>query len=134
MGKLTTYLVVLSVTLLSFHFFGLVTGGTPISVLLSLLLKPANIIDSTFYTQLAATVGVLLVASGVTVLGLYVAQATELIAKAGIASFIITGVVWDLLVVFNKLAEIHIALAAFLISPLLVLAVFAAFEWLFGRD
>ena len=130
MGKLTTYIILLSVTIATFHFFGLIED-TPISILLNLVLDPQSIINTSFYTKVLTAIG--LIASVGIVIGLYVAQKTELIIKATLAPFLLA-MGWDLIVVFNQIALLHIALATLLISPLVIVWFLTVIEWIGGKD
>lgn len=130
MGKLTTYLIFISVLIILYNLFGLI-ADTPISILLSLLTNPQNIRTSTFYQLTLATIT--LISTVGIIIGTFLAQKTELIVRGGIASFMIL-VGWDMVVFFNTLNNINSALAVLLVSPLIITYVLVVVEWLTGID
>ena len=130
MGKMIKYVLLLSLVLLLFHFGGLIED-TPVSVLIKLLLNPKSIVKENFYVVIAAALA--FVATAGIIIGSLATTRTELVVKVGVVEFLIV-IGWDLLVIFNKLALMNIALATLIISPLLIVYLLTAVEWWMGRD
>lgn len=130
MGKMTKYVLLLSVVLLLFHFGGLIED-TPISVLIDLLLNPKSLATSNLYTLIAAALTA--VATAGIIIGSLASTRTEIVVKAGVVEFLIV-IGWDLIAIFNKLAEMNVSVATLIISPLLIVYLLTAIEWWMGRD
>lgn len=129
-NKLTTYLLILSVVLLLFHFAGLI-ANTPISFLLNLLVNPQNVQASTFYTVIYAAIAGFAI-TGI-VIGTFSRARTDLIAKAPIA-ILLVAFAWDLVAVFGVVRQVNAALAALVLSPLIIVFILAVVEWWGGHD
>jgi len=126
MGKLTTYIAILSTVIIGFHFAGLI-GDTPISWLMDLLLNPEEVSSHAWYTT---AFGVFALFSGVAiiVIGTLVPDRLEKAATIGLASLI--GIlIFDLVSIFNVLALSSLPLAIFVMSPLIVIFVLTVVEW-----
>ena len=130
MGKMTKYVLFLSVVLLLFHFGGLVED-TPLSILIGLLLNPKSIVTSNLYTLVIAAI--VAVATVGIIIGSLATTRTELVVKAGVVEFLVI-IGWDLISIFNVLALMNVALATLIISPLIIIYFMTAIEWWMGRD
>lgn len=134
MGKLTTYLLVMSGIMLLMYYGGMIDGT---DTLLTLLLNPQNISFSSFFTDnivavieglAAAAVGLVLIASG----------KPELAAMSVLAVYI-GDLAFNFIRVFSKLASIGAAegastgpytpLAVLLFAPLILLFCVTLAEW-----
>ena len=132
MGRLVTYIGILSVTLLIFHFAGLIQN-TPSQSLLNLLLHPQDFNASTFFTSLS---GILTLFAGGTaiIVGSLFSQKIIQGAKLGFTSFLLIVVAIDLIAVFNIVRQTNIMLATIALSPLFVIFIITVLEWWEGKD
>jgi len=131
MGKIIWYVGILSVTLLLFHFGGLIED-TPLSYLINLLIDPANAETSTFYSKLA---GVLTAFAGgaAIIIGIFAPSKVEQATTIALTSFLFT-IGWDMVAIFNVIKQASIPLATLIISPLLVIYLLTVIEWWRGKD
>jgi len=133
MGKLIVYIMILSITLGAYYFAELIPGTTT-AFLLDKVIHPQNIKTTDFFSL--AVEGLTALATGATtiVIGLYLSKQVDVCIKAGLAVAILFTIGWDLIRIFNQLAQLHIALATLLISPLIIGYVFTIIEWISGHD
>lgn len=129
MGKLTTYILMMSGLTLLFYFTGL-TDNTINSTLLTLLLNPSNLSTSALGTQIS------LVLIGIATAGIVIgffSQNSELILIAPFTIWLL-GVLWDFLSVANKVYSVNPVIAILFFSPLLLLFGVTIVEFWRGRD
>jgi len=128
MGKMTTYLLVMSGIMVLMYYGGLIDGG---DTLLTLLLNPAGITYSNFFQTNIISVIEGLAALGVTI-GLALSGKPELGVMGGLAIFI-ADLGFNFVKVFVKLASMgggnYLPLAVILFAPLLVLFGLTIAEW-----
>jgi len=131
MGKITTYLIMISLLVIGFHYAGLITD-TPISFLLDALLNPQNLQTNSWYVQIA---GILAGFGGVAavVIGSFAPSRIEQAATLAFTSLLFV-VGWDLLAIFNQIKLINPVLAVFVMSPFIFVYILSAIEWWGGRD
>lgn len=125
------YMVFLIVTLLLFHYGGIITadrGG-----ILNLALNPQNLKNSEWYITNIKELIALGFGAAVSI-GLFVTGKTEIAIKAlVIESLVVFG--WDLIILYTEIsARISTELATLIISPLLIAFVLLTVEWLTGAD
>lgn len=130
MGKLTTYILILSTALLLFHFAGLI-GDTPISFLLNSLLNPENLQNSSLFTQIG--VGIAALGTIGIIIGAIAPQSSLWIIKGSIATILII-IGWDVLALINQVYLMNGEIALLLLSPFLVVYGVTVIEWLGGHD
>lgn len=132
MGKLTTYLIMISGITLLFHFFGLIESGTTVnSFLLKLLLDPSSFQDASFWLKAVTAMEGIGIA-GAVILG-FVARSPELAAMVGFSIFMIN-ILFDVMVVFTKVYSIAPVMAILMFSPFLILLGVTGIEWWRGQD
>ena len=131
MGKIVTYLLVMSGLTLIFYFTGLI-GVTPNSTLLNLLLSPEGMQTSTFATNVVIAIQALALA-GAVVLGTLFGRSAELLAMSSFTIFVFN-LGWDFLVVFNKIREVAPFWAIMIFAPILLLYMVTIIEFWRGRD
>lgn len=133
MGKMTTFLLVISGTMLLFHLTGLVeTGTTPNSVLLGYMLNPESLENSNFNLQIVLALEGLLAIAGAVVIGV-ITKNFELSAVAPVAIFLFN-TMFDIIIVFNKVREANPVLAIVIFGPFMLLFVITTLDWWRGRD
>jgi len=134
MGKMTTYILIMSGIMVLMYYGGLIDGG---DTLLTLLLNPQNISFSSFFTDkivavieglAGATIAVALVASGKPELG-----------AMSILAIYLGDLGFNFIKVFNKLASIgavegatfgnYLPIAVLLFAPITLLFVITLAEW-----
>jgi len=130
MGKITTYLIVMSGLMLIFYFGGLIES-TPNSTLLNLLLSPSDLQNTNPATRVMLAIQAVGI-TGAVLLGFYLSNA-ELIAMAGFSLYLFN-LFWDFLVVYNKVASVNKVIAIFIFSPILIMYVVTIAEFWRGRD
>lgn len=130
MGKLTTYILVMSGLMILFYFAGLLEN-TGSSTLLSMLLDPAGYKTSSLNTQ------IILVLTGIATAGIVVigilTHNVELALMGSLAIWILN-LLWDFIAVFNKVYSSNPVIAVLLFSPTLFLFGVTVVEWWRGRD
>lgn len=130
MGKLTTYILIMSGLMVLFYFTGLLEN-TGSSTLLGMLLDPAGYKTSSLNTQ------ILLVLTGIATAGIIVigivTHNVEL-ALMGTLAIWILNLLWDFVAVFNKVYSSNPVIAILLFSPILFLFGVTVVEWWRGRD
>lgn len=130
MGKLTTYILIMSGLMLLFYFSGLIQN-TGNSSLLTILLNPFDFPNISFTAKLIALlegIG----AAGLTI-GLFVSGKPELAIIAPMIIYLFN-LGWDFLAVYAKVAETNPVIGMLLFSPLFVVYVMAFAEFWRGRD
>jgi len=132
MGKLTTYIIVMSGLMLLFYFTGLLPKNiTANSTLLNLLLTPEGMPEGTTSAE------VILVLEGITAIGIIaigiLTHNLELAVMGSFAMYLFN-LLWDFLVVFDKVFSTNPVIAILLFSPLLLLYMVTILEWWRGRD
>jgi len=130
MGKLTTYILVMSGLMLLFYFSGLL-DSTANSTILNLLLNPESIKTSELDVQVILVLEGLLV--GGIVVGFAAAGNVEL-GVMGIFAIFMMNMLWDFLRVFSKVYSINPVMALLLFSPILLLYAVTIIEWWRGAD
>lgn len=130
MGKMTTYLIVMSGLMLLFYFTGLINESIN-STLLDMLLNPASIQNASLGTKLVLAIEALLV-SGIIVLGITTGN-LDLVASGPFAIYLFN-LGWDFLSVYQVMASANNVLATLIISPLFILWAVTVFEFWRGTD
>jgi hypothetical protein len=136
MGKLNTYMIILPVVLLLFHFGGLIQG-TGLGYLLGVvgITEPERLADSNWYAALYAII------TTVTAAGIMIGIATKqdalstavaLSAVTFIPIFFLIG--WDLIVLYNTVALSNQYVAAIIFVPLIFVYFMSAYNWWRGTD
>ncbi len=142
MGKLTTYVIIMSGLMLLFYFGGLLPTecgedglcevNTPSGKLLTLLLRPQNMRTSTVGDWI---IGIL---TGAAIVGSLVMSGWlyERIQYAAIAAFMgfLIVVLWDFIAVFNVVRETAPVLAILLFTPFLLVFMLTVIEFMRGTD
>jgi hypothetical protein len=130
MGKITTYMAVLSVVIIGFHFGGLISE-TPISWLMDAILNPENLDSNAFFTTIQGILAIF--AGGGIIVGTLISQKVEQGATVAFTSLLFL-IGWDLIAIFNIVAQTSRMLATFLVSPLLLVYILSVIEWWRGKD
>ena len=130
MGKMATYIIMLTGIMLLFHIAGLIEN-TGNSELLNLALDPSSIADTPTYVVLLETFAVV-IAAGVIIIGL-IFNISELAIIAPMALYFLN-MGWDFLAVFNKVKATSPIIALLIFSPLLILWLVVIIDWWRGRD
>jgi len=131
MGKLVVYLAMLSVTLLLFHFAGLIEN-TPISFMLSILLDPQNLWNHPFYVKLTGILALLTGTAGI-VIGTVAPTRYQAFVTISFTSLLFT-IGWDLIAIFNVVRQTSYVLATLILSPLILIYTLTVIEWWRGKD
>jgi len=140
MGKLTTYIIMMSGLMLLFYLTGLIQEctndglcetTTPNSQLLNLVLKPQDISLTTLETNVElaiAGVGVVLVIAA----GLFIGNVE--LAVMGSLSIYLISLFLDFLAVFNRIREANPVLALLFFAPIMFMYILIVAEWWRGGD
>lgn len=131
MGKLTTYVVIMTGLLLLFYFTGLLPEGNPAADFLTLLTNPENMQFSEFALQIGTVINAIAL-TGAIIVGIIVGE-VELVAVGGFAIFLVN-LLWGFTAVYTKIASYDAVLATLLFSPIMFLFVMTIIEWWRGRD
>lgn len=129
MGKLTTYMLVMSGIILLMYFFGLLEN-TATSGLLNLLLNPSEFANSNLYVQIILIVEVAVVV-GATVFSITQRTDFPLIALLVVP---LLNFGWDFMAVYAIMASINPIIATVIFSPLFIVYVLTVVEWWRGVD
>jgi|TARA_R100000049_G_C1942694_1_gene87120 hypothetical protein len=130
MGKVATYIVVMSGLMLLFYFSGLL-GGTPNSDLLDILLGAENLSSSSLFSKIViALEGIALV--GIIVAGAFM-RSPELILLGTFSVYLIN-LFMDFIKVYAVVFASNPVIATLLFAPLLALWGIAVVDWWRGRD
>lgn len=142
MGKLTTYLVIMSGLMLLFYFGGLLPTecgedglcevNTPSGKLLTILLRPQNMRTSTLGDWVIGILAGLAVVGSLVLSGI-VYERLEYAAIAAFLGFLVV-VVWDFIAVFNVVRETNPVIAILLFAPFLLVFIPTVLEFMRGRD
>jgi hypothetical protein len=130
MGKATTYLAVISVIIIGFHFAGLIQD-TPISWFMAALLEPQNLHNNSFFTELEGILA-LFAGAGI-VIGSILSSKIEQGATIAFTSLLFI-IGWDMLAIYGILRQTNEMLAIILISPFLTIYLLSVIEWWRGKD
>jgi len=129
-NRLITYLTVLGVVLIGFHIAGLIQD-TPSQVILNFIKNPDTFQNSSIYLQIVSILTALGVA-GVAV-GLAFGDRVQWALTTGLAAILLT-VGWDIIAIFNLIADFNPTLALMLISPFVFIYMMVVMEWWRSRD
>ena len=140
MGKLITYIIMMSGLMLLFHFTGLTQecgddgmceATTPSGQLLNLIIKPEEISLSTLKNNVELAVAgvgaVLIIAAGVFI-------GNVELAVMGSLSIYLISLLLDFFVVFNKIRETNPVFAVLFFGPIIFVYILVVAEWWRGRD
>jgi len=131
MARISDYMIIIIVVCLVFHFTGALTEkNTPNSHILELALNPKDIEASDFFRPMTIILASISIA-GVAV-GLLTKRYDIIIWVAMFDIFIAFGA--DLIGIFDVLADVNIPLAIMFVSPLLIIYILAAVEWIRGMS
>ena len=131
MGKLTTYILIMSGLMLLFYFSGLLPEGTVSNTLLSMLLNPGNLKNS----PIGLDSDVLF--TGVMTAGLVIGYLLYSNVELGITAIFVLamgGFLWDFTRVYNVVYLANPVIAILLFSPVMLLFIITLIEWWRGRD
>lgn len=141
MGKITTYLIMMSGLVLLFYFGGLIQvcegdglceATTPNGKLLDMLLKPENMRQSTLGDKIIGLLAGLAVVGSLVLSG-FLYERLEFAATAAFTGFLFN-VAWDFIAVFNVVRESNPVLAILLFAPFLLVFIPTILEFFRGRD
>ncbi len=134
MGKISTYIMMLSGVILLFAYAGLLQEGTLLGTLINFL-NPDTFQASSYFVRISLAISTITI-TGIAI-GFLVQGRTELIVKGGLGTLLL-GIGWSLLDIYNviKVADSSpfIWVARLLIAPLLVVYILAVIEWITGTD
>ena len=140
MGKLTTYIMIMSGLMIMFYFGGLISdctndglceSTTPNSLLLDHLMHPENIKSSTLATKI--TTAIALIGVGAAIILGFANRNIELAVTGAVATYLFT-LLLDFIAVFNRLRAIRPELAIIIFAPTLLLYCVTIIEWWRGQD
>ena len=139
MSKIITMTVIMTGLMLLFYFGGLVQeetdegtceGQTPNSKLLNILLQPECMKDSTIgkktITVIGSIAGVVIIAAAIFIPNI------ELAIMGSLAIYFLT-LLWDFMVVFQKVFEVAPVLAILIFAPLTLVFIIVIIDWWRGR-
>ena len=131
MGKITTYLAIMSFVVLGFHYAGIVQN-TPVGWFLTAIKNLAGFSNNSFYTTLTA---VLATFGGATIIiGAFAGSKIEQGATIAFTTLLLT-LAWELIAIWNVLQDsMGEMFSTLLISPIVVIYVLTVLEWWRGRD
>ena len=134
MSRLVVATLIITVTILLFHFAGIIPSGTPTGFVLGNLglLHPENF-DSTSFYQTLILLGALGV-GGVTI-SLFVSKSLETAVFYGVGIILVPlllSMLWDLILIFNQLSQLSNFLAVVIIAPLIVVWLMSLYDWVRG--
>ena len=127
MGKLPTYIIVMSGLMLLFYFMGLIET-TANSTLLDMLLSPEDLPTSNAKTQMFLVLSGIGAAVGAIIIG-YFTKNIELALTAPFAVYLFN-LMWDFLYVFNRVRDANPVIAVLFFAPVLFLFIITIVEWL----
>ncbi len=130
MGKIVTYLAIMSVVIIGFHFAGLIED-TPTAWLLGLFKNPENINTNEFFTTLSGILTIF--GAGAIVVGTLISQKVEQGATIAFTTLLLF-LVFDLVRIYQIVAETNEMLAVLLMSPFMFMYIMIALEWWRGKD
>lgn len=139
MSKIITMTVIMTGLMLLFYFGGLIQtetddgtceGQTPNSKLLNILLQPECMKDSTIGRKLIITLGS--VAGVIVIAAALFIPNIELAIMGSFAIYFFT-LLWDFMVVFQKVYEVAPVLAILIFGPLTITFIIIIIDWWRGR-
>ncbi len=139
MSKIVTLVVIMTGLMLLFYFTGLVQeetddgtceGQTPNSKLLNILLQPDCMKDSTVGAKtllvIGSVAGVLIIAAAVFIPNI------ELAIMGSLTIYFLT-LLWDFMVVFQKVWEYNRVFAVLFFGPFMFIFIITMIDWWRGR-
>lgn len=127
MGKLTLYISILIVSLLLFHFTGLI-HDTSLSFLLKALQNPESLKTEVWYT---AIIGIFTAFAGIgVIIGTILPAKVDQAVTITFSSVLLSAVIWDIFVAFNAVKDTSgFIIASLIILPLFMLSFLVVLEW-----
>jgi hypothetical protein len=133
MGKLTTYILVLTGTFILLHITGIIGAGEG-SILLNVAMNPSGITTTQIYILAAAGIVSVLGAVGFLAITMGRILQYDLIAASAL-SFFLLSFIQDIIILWVKInAYSNSYLASLIISPFVVLFPIICFEFWRGRE
>ena len=134
MGKLITYVLILSAIVLLFNLGGIIPEGSTISKLLTILLHPSDMKISTFFSEILTLKNLIIGATTAVIIGAAVVGGNaEVALKVGIVYFLVE-LGWAFVGIIQIIEGYLGVFAVVVISPLLFVYVLTCVNWMFGRD
>jgi len=141
MGKLSTYIIVMTGLMLLFYFGGILDEcdddglckhTTASSALLNLLLKVESWQHMGIWTQLVLALEGLIAGGGIIAIGV-ITRNWEMAVRAPITVWI-ANLLWDFITIFTKVAVVNVYLALLFFAPVMLLFLVTVVEWWGGTD
>jgi len=132
MSKLVNSIVFISTVLILFYFAGVLENTATTKLLDFLLNTDLWKSDNVFVDKLDEVIKLAGV-SGAIVAGFLLGERTNWGIKAGLAGFMFL-VGWDLVAIFNKVAELDVFLAVLVLSPMAIAYFIIVINWFGGTD
>jgi len=126
MAKFATYILVMTGLIVLFYFTGISTDDTANSVLLNLLLDPAQLQNTPLALKAIAVFEAIL-ASAI-VVGFAIGGNIELGVMTSFTIYLMN-LMWDFIAIYSKVAAQNEVVAVLIFAPLLFLFVVTTIEW-----
>jgi hypothetical protein len=127
MGKIGTYSIIFSGLITLYYFTGLIDAS---SSFLGLLLNPSSIQTASWTTVTLATLvaggGIAAIAIAVWIKNIELSVMTVIVP-------LLAALMWDIIGVYNKIAQYNYVLATIFCAPFLFLFALALIDWWRGR-
>jgi len=126
MGKITTYILMMSGLVLLFYFAGVVEPTNP---LFKLVFSPETMTLSDIYLTVIGGI-----ATGLAVITVgFITKSLELAAMTAVVPAVLA-VLWGFIDVYNALAGVNRVIATLIFGPILLLFILSMIDWWRGRD
>ncbi len=133
MGKLTTYMALMTGTIALFYFAGLLPNEF-VSTLLNTVLNPQSLQNFSLTQQVLLGIGAIAIVGGIFIAaGAALAGNLDLVASAGFIIWLL-GISWDFLQIFTKVNDVSPVFAKLIFGPFFFLFVITIMEWWRGKD
>ena len=134
MSRIVVATLIITVTILLFHFAGIIPDGTPTGFVLGKLglIHPENF-DSTAFYKIIIGLGALGI-GGVTI-SLFASKSLETAIFYGVGILLVPfllSMILDLILIFGLLSQFNNFLAVIVIAPLLVVWLVSIYDWVRG--
>lgn len=134
MSRMIITTLILVVTILLFHFAGIIPDGSPTGFVLGHLglLNPEEFDSTGFYLVI---IGLSALGIGGVTIGLFLSKSIDTAVYYGVGVLLLPfllSMIWDLILIFNQLNAISNFLAVLIVSPLLVVWVLSLYDWVRG--
>ncbi len=132
MARITKYIIILSLIVISFNAAGLMPD-TPISSLMSWAINPSGMSGNSTFLAIFGILGI--VSAGIITIGVILPGKIDIAIMSPLVIFFTTILIWDFVAIYGVVAiGIGTLLASLIFSPFIIAFAIDTVSWWMGRQ